>query len=128
MEPARRRARALWLPLAAAAFASLLVAAGFLTWFWAVRPGREEVLVRFELAAPEARKVNLVGDFNAWDPRGLAMKDATGEGDWQISIRLKKGRVYTYNFLMDGRRWIADPSSLRRVNDGFGGTSTVLEL
>jgi len=36
--------------------------------------------------------------------------------------------VYTYNFLLNGRRWIADPSSLRHVDDGFGGTSSVLDL
>ncbi len=124
----RRRARAARLPLAVAACAALLLAAGLLSWFWGLRPGREEVLVRFELAAAEARQVNLVGDFSEWDPHRLAMKDVTGEGDWQITIRLKKGRVYTYNFLMDGRRWVADPSSLRRVDDGFGGTSSVLEL
>lgn len=86
------------------------------------------MLVRFELVAPEAQNVNLVGDFSEWDPHRLAMKDATGEGDWQITIRLKKGQVHTYNFLMNGRQWIADPNSLRQVDDGFGGKSSVLEL
>ena len=125
---ARRRARAVRLPLAVAASVALLIAAGFLAWFWGLRPGRQEVLVRFELVAPEARNVNLVGDFSDWDPHRLAMKDVSGEGDWQIAIRLKRGRVYTYNFLLNGRRWIADPSSLRHVDDGFGGTSSVLDL
>jgi len=116
------------LPLAAAAGAALLLAAGVLGWIWGLRPARDVVLVRFELAAPEARAVNLVGDFSGWDPHGLGMKDMSGDGDWQITIRLKKSRVYTYNFLMDGRRWIPDPGSMRRVSDGFGGMSSVLEL
>jgi len=124
----RRRGPAPRLQLAVAAAAALLAVAGFLGWFWGLLPGGEEILVRFELTAPEARNVNLVGDFSGWDPQRLAMKDATGNGDWQITVRLKKGRVYTYNFLMDGRRWVADPSSPRQVNDGFGGTSSVLEL
>jgi len=125
---AHRRGLAPRLQIAMAAGAVLLVLAGFSAWFWGLRPGGEEILVRFELVAPEARNVNLVGDFNGWDPQRSAMKDASGEGDWQITVRLKKGHVYTYNFLMDGRRWVADPSSPRQVNDGFGGTSSVLEL
>ena len=125
---ARRRHPTTRLPIALAASAALLIAAGFLVWLWGYRTRGDEVLVRFELVAPEARGVTLVGDFNGWDPHRLAMKDATGDGDWQITIWLKKGREYTYNFLMDGRRWIADPSSSRQVDDGFGGMSSVLEL
>jgi hypothetical protein len=116
------------LRLVLAAAAVLLVAGGFLSWLLGIHPGREDVLVRFELVAPEAQSVNLVGDFSEWDPHRHAMKDATGEGEWQITIRLKKGQVYTYNFLMDGRQWLADPNSLRQVADGFGGESSVLEL
>ena len=108
--------------------AVLLIGGGILPWIWRIQPGREDALVRFELVAPEAQSVNLVGDFNDWDPHRFAMKDATGEGNWQITIRLKKGQVYTYNFLMDGQKWIADPMSLRQVDDGFGGKSSVLEL
>jgi hypothetical protein len=124
---ARTRRRFPRLPLAFAAGAALLAAGGFVAWFWGLRPGGEEVLMRFELPAPEARDVHLVGDFSDWDPRRLAMKDASGEGDWRITVRLKKGRAYTYNFLVDGKRWVADPGSPRQVDDGFGGTSTVLE-
>ncbi|MBN1835941.1 MAG: hypothetical protein JW820_08820 [Spirochaetales bacterium] len=130
---AARRGPRVWafrapLPLALAAGAAVLVAAGLLVWFGGLRPGRDEVLVRFELVAPEARSVSLVGDFNGWDPRRLPMKDATGQGLWQASVRLKRGSVYTYNFLMDSQRWVADPTSLRQVDDGFGGTSSLLEL
>jgi hypothetical protein len=108
--------------------AVLVVAGGILFWIWRIQPGKEDVLVRFELVAPDAQSVNLVGDFSDWNPHSFAMKDATGEGNWQIKIRLKRGQVYTYNFLMDGRQWIADPNSLRQVDDGFGGKSSVLEM
>jgi hypothetical protein len=116
------------LRLVLAVVAVLLVVGGILSWFRGIQLGREDTLVRFELVAPEAQSVNLVGDFSDWDPHRFAMKDATGEGSWQITIRLKKGQVYTYNFLMDGRQWISDPNSLRQVADGFGGESSVLEL
>jgi hypothetical protein len=116
------------LRLVLAVVAILLVVGGILSWFRGIQLGREDTLVRFELVVPEAHSVALVGDFCNWDPNQLVMKDATGEGNWQITIRLKKGQVYTYNYLMNGRQWIADPNSLRQVDDGFGGKSSVLEL
>jgi hypothetical protein len=57
---ADRRARAVRLRLAVAASVLLLAAAGFLSWFWGLRPASATVLVRFELAAPEARNVHLI--------------------------------------------------------------------
>lgn len=121
----QRRALVL-LPLTLALAAGLFIAAGFFAWRWGI-PTRS-VLVRFELAAPEARNVSLVGDFNGWDPARLVMKDTTGQGNWRIAIRLKKGRLYTYNFLIDGERWITDPNSPRQVDDGFGGSNSILQL
>lgn len=121
----RRGAARLAFALAAVA---VLLAAGLGVWLGGLLPSGQEVLVRFELVAPEAGSVSLVGDFNGWDPNRLPMKDVTGQGTWRVAIRLKRGTVYTYNFLMDGRQWVADPGSLRQVDDGFGGTSSVLEL
>ena len=88
--------------------------------------GPNTVVVRFELADPQARSVAVVGDFNDWKPQSLVMDPA--KGVWEISIPLRRGDVYTYNFLVDGRTWIPDPASLYRVRDGFGGEKSVLQL
>ncbi len=100
----RRQRRAINLPLALAASAVLLVAAGFLAWRLGFPSKADEVLVRFGLVAPGARSVALVGDFNGWNTCRQVLKDATGEGTWQIAIWLKEGQTYTYNFLIDGQR------------------------
>ncbi len=87
-----------------------------------------EQVVHFELVAPEAKSVFLVGDFNDWRPGGLKLMESKGSGAWQITVRLKKGVAYRYNFLIDGTRWEPDPSSPLQVDDGFGGKSSVLRL
>ncbi|MBN1699297.1 MAG: isoamylase early set domain-containing protein [Spirochaetales bacterium] len=85
------------------------------------------VNMKFTLAAPEASSVALVGDFNGWDTAKTPLRK-TGEGMWQIDVRLKKGRVYTYNYVIDGEEWITDPAALINVDDGFGGESSLLKL
>ncbi len=85
-----------------------------------------EVVVHFELDAPGARAVTLVGSFNEWNKTALPMKDENGV--WRITIRLKKGTTNTYNFLIDGTKWVPDPASPAQVDDGFGGKSSVLQL
>ncbi len=85
-----------------------------------------EVVVHFELDAPGARAVTLVGSFNSWNTTALPMKDENGV--WRITVRLKKGTTNTYNFLIDGSKWVPDPASPAEVDDGFGGKSSVLQL
>ncbi len=67
--------------------------------------------VEFSYFNPEASHVQLVGDFNSWQPgEGWNMiRDASGE--WMISADLKPGR-YRYKFVVDGQ-WIQDPNRTR---------------
>lgn len=84
----------------------------------------DEVTVRFTLEHVQARSVGLVGDFSDWKTYPLEWV-----GDhWEIQIKLKKGRVYTYNFVVDGEHWVPDPKIPFRVEDGFGGEATLLQL
>lgn len=88
---------------------------------------RPVVSVRFVLAAPEARSVSLVADFNDWAASGYELAPGTG-GEWEIVVPLRKGRSYIYNFVIDGERWIVDPAAAVRLDDGFGGGSSALTL
>ena len=130
VRPPKRAARPAaprWLLQAAAA--AVLLGFGILIGLTvANRPtqGPDMVVVRFELADPQAKSVAVVGDFNDWKPQSLVMHKVRGV--WEISVPLRRGDVYTYNFLIDGRSWIPDPASLYRVRDGFGGEKSVLQL
>lgn len=91
-------------------------------------PAPDTVTVTFRLAAPEATSVALVGDFNKWRGDSFRMTNDKNDGVWEITIPLHRGHVYTYNFLIDGDRWISDPDSLYQVKDGFGGEKSVIQL
>ncbi|MCD6120908.1 MAG: isoamylase early set domain-containing protein [Spirochaetales bacterium] len=124
--PVRKKRRLLPLMSAAAAVLIFTLAGIFL--FPQFESGKDEVIVKFELTAPEAKSVSLAGDFNNWEPSKLFLKDRNGDGKWELKIRLKKGKVYTYNFLIDGTKWIPDPSSPTKVKDDFGGESSILKI
>ena len=82
--------------------------------------------VQFVLRAPRATSVTLVGDFNDWDTASTPMQKAAGDL-WTITIPLTAGR-YTYTFIVDGKRWVADPSAPRAPADEFGQRSSVVTV
>lgn len=88
-----------------------------------VAPGT--VLVRFELMAPEASSVTLAGSFNAWSPAAITLVPSVTPGLWTVTLPLALGS-HEYMFIVDGRRWIADPSAHAQVEDGFGQTNSVI--
>ena len=69
-----------------------------------------------------------MGDFTDWESSKITLKDPDGDGVWEAEVKLKKGDVYSYNFVIDGEEWIPDPNSLTQVDDGFGGKSSLLSL
>jgi 1,4-alpha-glucan branching enzyme len=51
----------------------------------------------FAVWAPNARRVSVVGDFNAWDGRRHPMRAHPGSGLWEIFLpRVGQGAVYKY--------------------------------
>jgi 1,4-alpha-glucan branching enzyme len=56
--------------------------------------------VRFAVWAPNARRVSIVGDFNAWDGRRHPMRLRHGAGVWELFIpRLQPGERYKYEIV-----------------------------
>jgi len=92
------------------------------------RSGNDTVIVRFELHAPNAAEVSVVGNWNRWDPEAQKLEDPEGDGVWEIEIPLKRDREHQYQFLIDGQSWIPDPEAPLRVDDGFGGVNSVLQI
>lgn len=72
--------------------------------------------------------MSLVGSFTGWETSKLPMGDADGDGVWEVSVRLRKDALHTYNFLIDGTRWVPDPAAESQVDDGFGGQSSIVAL
>ena len=56
--------------------------------------------VRFAVWAPNARRVSVVGSFNAWDGRRHPMRLRQGAGVWELFVpRLGPGVLYKYEML-----------------------------
>lgn len=141
--PARRRAawrwlvepsvRPVWIPLAAAAAALVMWLGGRTPSALPVAPGVEAraaaadtVYVRFELTAPDARLVAVAGSFNSWSADALPMT-RRANGTWAVTVPLPIGE-HQYQFVVDGRQWRPDPTAHAQVDDGFGGTNSVIVI
>lgn len=124
---ARKSSSILFHPLLAAAAAAIFVVGLGLGVFF-TKLDRENVTVRFVLSAPEASSVYLAGDFNSWNGERYQLKRAGSDGLWEIMVPLRKGKVYVYNFILDGTTWIADPQVPAKIDDGFGGSGSLLRL
>ncbi len=99
----------------------------------------EDDMVLFVYEAPQARHVNLCGNWedNNWcgtqgtgrfDHTIGVMQDENGDGVWEIMVPLQPGR-YQYKFALDyGVRWEPDPNNPLTVDDTYGGHNSVLIL
>ncbi len=82
-------------------------------------------VVRFVLADAQARTVSLVGDFNAWTKRATPLTAAKA-GVWRTQVALRAGR-HEYAFVVDGKRWVADPAA-DRLADDFNTPSSIVTV
>ena len=117
--PPRKRL-AVWAMAASVAIlaASMLVRMAMTP---ALPPGTR--LVRFALDVPHAEQVALAGSFNGWGRR-IALH-ARGHGLWSVHIPLRAGQ-YSYVFVVNGHRVVADPHAEGYRPDGFGGRNSLI--
>ncbi len=124
------RLRRLWhgggrwvAPALAGALASLLVVLAVER----LDTPQEGVAVTFELHAPDAGRVELVGTFNDWRPGEIVLQGPDASGHWTATVNLPSGR-HEYLFLVDGGTLVTDPRATAHRPDGFGQTNALLEL
>jgi hypothetical protein len=126
-KPARRApAYSRWLiPALTGSLATVLI----LFSFGLLRPpvATDQVSFRFELHAPEASRVELLGTFNDWQAGDIVLTGPDASGHWEAAVELPAGR-YEYIFLVDGERWVADPKASTHRPDGFGRENTVITV
>ncbi len=119
-------------PLAAAAvLAGLLVVAvgprlGLLSTPDVASETPSTVFVQFFVEAPQAQSVELVGDFNSWEPT-IALEDLDGDGVWTGRVPLEAG-VHEYMFVLDGTSWVPDPNAESYADDGFGQMNSIVAI
>ena len=74
---------------------------------------------------PAARAVEVVGSFNNWQTKDCEMVQIR-PGLWEGVLDKPARGIHRYKFLVDGSRWINDPENPLRVEDGFGGFSSLI--
>ncbi|MGQ0561727.1 MAG: glycogen-binding domain-containing protein [Gemmatimonadota bacterium] len=83
-----------------------------------------QVFIQFRLDAPQARQVALAGDFTEWKPAHELTRSSNGT--WTVVVPVQPG-VHEYAFVVDGQRWVPDPTA-PAVEDGFGGLNSRLAV
>ena len=82
-------------------------------------------VVRFVFVG-DAKSVALVGDFNAWREDATPLATNGTGGTWSVSVPLPRGR-HEYAFIVDGKRWVADPFA-PSTSDEFNTASSVVTV
>jgi hypothetical protein len=62
------------------------------------------------------KSVSLAGTFNQWKPDVNPMSGPDSSGQWRLEMTLPAG-VHEYKFVVDGDKWLADPTNMRRAGE-----------
>lgn len=82
--------------------------------------------VQFVLVAPDAKTVQVVGDFNGWDAKHAAYAaENRGGGVWSLTTPIPPGH-HRYAFLVDDSLWVPDPAAPRVADEDFGMPNSAL--
>ena len=86
-----------------------------------LRSVKKPVVFTFDPQGKQYRKVQLVGDMNAWNPENtnLELKD----GVWQTTLYLAPGQ-YSYLVVLDGSKQL-DPGNKERIDNNMGGSNSL---
>ncbi len=70
-------------------------------------------------AAPDAKSVYIVGDFNNWNIHATPMKKLR-RGDYTIKLDLESEREYQFRYLIDELKWENDWKADKYVKSPYG--------
>ena len=68
-------------------------------------------------AAPNAKKVALVGEFNDWNEQSTPMRKLKS-GVFKTTINLDVGQEYQFRYLIDGEKWENDWAADKYIGNG----------
>jgi 1,4-alpha-glucan branching enzyme len=82
------------------------------------------VKVTFDLPPETAQEsVRVVGEFNQWEGTPL---ERQRDGTWRTTVALDPGREYQFRYLVDGERWLNEPSADHYVRNPYGEDNSVI--
>jgi chromosome partitioning protein len=82
--------------------------------------------VAFNITAPDARDIFVVGDFNHWKINDESRLSRLEDGRWEKKFGMAPGR-YKYKFVVDGE-WVLDSQNGDREQNSFGTFDSIMNL
>lgn len=86
----------------------------------------DTTIKEFNLSAPKAGAVYVLGEFNEWQKTEASRLTKMESGNWSGHMTLNRGK-YRYKFLVD-EEWINDPDNPKVENNVFGSVDSVVEV
>jgi hypothetical protein len=80
---------------------------------------------RFVLYLPQAKEASVVGSFSDWS--AIPMQKIGDSGYWALNLNLEPGE-HRYNYLVENKNRIPDPTIQNREFDDFGGENTIISV
>jgi predicted flap endonuclease-1-like 5' DNA nuclease len=80
---------------------------------------KKSYTVTFTYDSAYAKKVQLLGDFNAWSESSASMKGKNGT--FSVSLELPSDAVFQFRYLIDGQSWDNDSHADYYVDSPFSG-------
>ncbi|HSE18875.1 MAG TPA: S8 family serine peptidase [Pyrinomonadaceae bacterium] len=75
----------------------------------------------------EAASVAVAGDFNGWNQLATPLK-RNSSGLWTTEIEVPRAGRFEYKFVVNGQRWLEDPSNGMKAPDSYGGLNSVIVI
>ncbi len=76
--------------------------------------------------APDASSIQILGEFNNWDPNiGIEMKKQKN-GFFKATVELESGKNYEFRYLVDGKIWLNDQEADKYAPTTFGTENCVI--
>ena len=95
---------------------------------WARADDAEMRAMTFILHAPQARSVEILGDFNQWQSGSTPLAGPDETGRWRVRLAFPAAvRRIEYIYWVDGAHRQVDPAQ-PIVSDGFSGENNVAVL
>jgi serine protease AprX len=90
-------------------------------------PRVENGRLMFVFHDDSAQSVSLAGDFNGWSRLATPLK-RDDSGLWLTEIVIPRAGRFEYKFVVNGQRWLEDPSNGMRTPNNYGGLNSVLVI
>jgi len=90
-------------------------------------PRVENGRLMFVFHDDSAQSVSVAGEFNEWSQTASPLK-RNESGLWFTEIVVPRAGRFEYKFIINGQRWIEDPSNGMKAPDNYGGLNSLLVI